>query len=75
MSLVQSFHPEKIGTSCTRRRGSLVGPTFGRLVIREGEKGVCCNIHLACQDVLVCNGTGQFEVRVGDGPARILPSD
>jgi hypothetical protein len=71
MALVQGLEAEEVGrwSGCGGRTALL--PADGGRVVGEGVQGAFKDVGGIGKDVTVGNGTGQFEVAIGDGAVRV----
>lgn len=74
-SLVQGLEAQKIGCR-SRGGGRPFGlPAHGWGVVGQGCSGAFSHVHEVGDDVVMGDGAGQLEVRVGDGTRGIFPGD
>jgi hypothetical protein len=71
MALVEAEETKKIGRGAGSGGGSLAMPNNrGNVVAKAGGRAFAA-VHLLDEDVLVCDGPGEFKVRVCDGPVGV----
>jgi hypothetical protein len=75
VALVERLAAQEVG--CWSRRGgaALALPGERGRVVRQCANGPVTDIAELGRDVVLCDGAGQLEVRVGDGPPRVVGGD
>ena len=75
VTLVDGRELEKVGSWTDGGGASLRAPGDCRGVVRHGTGCKVVHWDLGCKDVVVGNGTSEFEVAVGDGAQGMLEGD
>jgi hypothetical protein len=75
VTLVETVQPEQVGGRAGSGSRAFALPRDGRNVVRQGGNGALPTVEVLTKDVLMANGTSQFQVRVGDASGRVFVGD
>jgi hypothetical protein len=75
VALVEGLETEEVGRDARGGGGALGLPGEGRRVVRERVDGALTAVHLVDKDVVVRDGPGELEIRIGERAVGVAAAD
>ncbi len=75
VALVDGLEPEQVGRNASGGGGAFLLPGKGRSVVRERVNCALAAVHVVDEHIVVRDGAGELEIRIGDRARRIAAAD
>jgi hypothetical protein len=75
VALVHAIHSEEVGSGCIRGNGPFDTAHEGGIVVVQQGDGCMLKGDVLCEDVLVSDDPGQFQVGVSDAAGQVIGGD